>query len=194
MKRGLIEVIDHRVARAIAHPLRRELLRLLSEREASPSELAAEVGKPIPTVSYHVRKLANLGLVELVRTTPRRGATEHHYRAVGTTFFPGEVLAALPTSMRETLVTSWWRELASDVVNGLGSGGWDRADAQALRAVMTLDEQGWQELGQAIEALYRRALEIEAESTARRGEQTPGLTAVLALLLFEHRVGAQSGS
>jgi DNA-binding transcriptional ArsR family regulator len=80
--------------------LRRELLRLLGEREASPSELATELAAPATTVSYHVRKLADLELIELVRTTPRRGATEHHYRAIGTTYFPGEVLAGLPESVR----------------------------------------------------------------------------------------------
>jgi DNA-binding transcriptional ArsR family regulator len=190
--RRLIEVVDHRVARAIAHPLRRELLRLLSEQEASPSELADQLGEPIPNVSYHVRKLADLDLVELVRTTPRRGATEHHYRAVGTTFFPGEVLAGLPASIRETLLGSWWSHLAGEVVDGLAGKGWDRPEAQALRAPLSLDEQGWQELGAAIEELYERALKIEAASTARLGERTPRLSAVLALLLFERAAGTES--
>jgi hypothetical protein len=40
-------------------------------------------------VSYHVRILARLGLIELVRTTPRRGAVEHHYRSLPR---PGAVL------------------------------------------------------------------------------------------------------
>src|SRR6266540_5054694 len=97
--RPVIQIVDENVARAISHPLRRELLRLLGEREASPSELAIELAAPLATVSYHVRKLADLELVELVRTTPRRGATEHHYRAIGTSYFPGEVLTRLPGSV-----------------------------------------------------------------------------------------------
>jgi DNA-binding transcriptional ArsR family regulator len=189
--RGLLEVVDQRVARAIAHPLRRELLRLLSEREASPSELAAQLGQTIPTVSYHVGKLADLDLVELVRTTPRRGATEHHYRAIGTTFFPGEVLAALPASIRDSLLASWWSHLAGEVVDGLAGKGWDRPEAQALRAPLSLDEQGWQELGAAIEELHERALKIEAESTARLAEERPRLSAVLALLLFERAAAGE---
>jgi hypothetical protein len=31
-------------------------------------------------VSYHVRELARKGMVELVRTEPRRGALAHYYR------------------------------------------------------------------------------------------------------------------
>jgi len=33
-------------------------------------------------VSYHVRTLAQLELIKLVKKTPRRGAIEHHYEAV----------------------------------------------------------------------------------------------------------------
>jgi DNA-binding transcriptional ArsR family regulator len=184
MSRRLIEVTDVRMARAIAHPLRRELLLRLSEREASPSELAAELGESLPTVSYHVRKLAELELIELVRTTPRRGATEHHYRGVGLTYFPGETLSDLPPGLRDSLVESWWMQLAKDVEAGLDAGGWQRPEAQGLRAVLELDEQGWRELGEATEVLYRRAFEIESESQARRSGPA-GRPAVVAFLLFE---------
>ena len=67
--------------KALAHPLRVRALAILTEREASPSELAEELDEPLGNVSYHVRLLHDLGLIELVRTTPRRGAIEHHYRA-----------------------------------------------------------------------------------------------------------------
>jgi DNA-binding transcriptional ArsR family regulator len=165
--------------------LQRELLCRLSEREASPSELAAELGASLPTVSYHMRKLAELELIELVRTTPRRGATEHHYRALGHTYFPGETLRDLPKALRDSLVESWWVRLANEVADGLTAGGRDRPEAQALRASLELDDQGWRELGEEIEALYHRALEIEAESRSP-GTETPAETgAVVAFLLFE---------
>ncbi|MEA2125613.1 MAG: hypothetical protein QOI80_2395 [Solirubrobacteraceae bacterium] len=49
--------------------------------EASPKELASQLDEKLGNVSYHVRILARLGLIELVRETPRRGAVEHHYRS-----------------------------------------------------------------------------------------------------------------
>lgn len=55
---------------------------MLDAGEASPKELAFELGEKLGNVSYHVRILARLGLIELVRETPRRGAVEHHYRSV----------------------------------------------------------------------------------------------------------------
>ena len=54
---------------------------MLDGGEASPKELATQLGEKLGNVSYHVRILVRLGLIELVRETPRRGAVEHHYRS-----------------------------------------------------------------------------------------------------------------
>jgi DNA-binding transcriptional ArsR family regulator len=62
--------------------LRARILSLLDAGEASPKELASTLSEKLGNVSYHVRILARLGLIELVRETPRRGAVEHHYRSV----------------------------------------------------------------------------------------------------------------
>ena len=76
------EISDPRVIKALTHPLRVQILRALEERVASPSELAEDLGAPLGNVSYHVRQLHSLGLIKLVRKTPRRGAIEHHYEAL----------------------------------------------------------------------------------------------------------------
>ena len=76
------ETSDPRVIKALTHPLRVQLLRALEDRTASPSELAEEIGAPLGNVSYHVRQLHSLGLIKLVKRTPRRGAIEHYYTAL----------------------------------------------------------------------------------------------------------------
>lgn len=63
----------------LSHPLRPRILRAAAET-TSPKELAVALQQPIGVVSYHVRTLADAGLLELVRTEPRRGALEHYYR------------------------------------------------------------------------------------------------------------------
>jgi DNA-binding transcriptional ArsR family regulator len=68
-------------AKAIAHPLRAAVLERLSDREASPIELAREMGEPLPNVAYHVRELHKLGAIALVRQRQVRGAVEHTYTA-----------------------------------------------------------------------------------------------------------------
>lgn len=67
---------------ALAHPLRRHILRTLAgDKPRSPRELADTLGKPLSNLSYHVRVLADCGAVKLVRKQRVRGATQRFYRA-----------------------------------------------------------------------------------------------------------------
>jgi DNA-binding transcriptional ArsR family regulator len=75
------EIADPRVIKALSHPLRVQILSLLDGNVRSPKELAGELGEPLGNVSYHVRTLADLDLIELLKKVPRRGAIEHYYRA-----------------------------------------------------------------------------------------------------------------
>lgn len=69
------------LARALSHPLRAQALAILVERTASPKEIADELDETLPNVSYHVRALEDLGLIELVEEEPVRGSVAHFYRA-----------------------------------------------------------------------------------------------------------------
>jgi DNA-binding transcriptional ArsR family regulator len=72
----------HALLTALRHPLRRRILRAMPDGEpASPRELAAELEEPLSNVSYHVRVLAECGVVELVRTRQVRGSMQHFYRS-----------------------------------------------------------------------------------------------------------------
>jgi DNA-binding transcriptional ArsR family regulator len=74
---------DAKTARVLSHPLRPQILDVLVRRgEASPNEIATELGVPLGTLSYHTRLLRDNGWIELTREVPRRGAVEHFYRAV----------------------------------------------------------------------------------------------------------------
>jgi DNA-binding transcriptional ArsR family regulator len=77
--------------RAMAHPMRGRILAALDGRELSPVELARELGASLGVTSYHVRVLADAGVVELARTTARRGAIQHHYRLRDTAAVSGSV-------------------------------------------------------------------------------------------------------
>ncbi len=72
--------MDRRLTKAIAHPLRLQILALANQRTISPSEYSEEMGASLSTVSYHFRKLADLGFLELVEEIPKRGSREHRYR------------------------------------------------------------------------------------------------------------------
>jgi DNA-binding transcriptional ArsR family regulator len=71
---------DPKHAKGCSHPIRAQVLHRLALGPASPKVLSDELGVPLGNVSYHVRHLRDLGLIELASTRPRRGAVEHTYR------------------------------------------------------------------------------------------------------------------
>src|ERR671932_2273192 len=101
-----MDITDPILVRAYAHPLRRQILGLLDNRTASPSEIAAELGTPLSNTSYHVRQLVSLGLVELVGRTARRGAIEHHYTARVRPTITDEGWGRLPTIVKRSAMSS----------------------------------------------------------------------------------------
>jgi DNA-binding transcriptional ArsR family regulator len=74
------ETTDARLIKAFTHPLRRAILARLDQAVLSPKDLAGELSAPLSVVSYHVKELLRLDLIELVRTEQRRGAIQHWYR------------------------------------------------------------------------------------------------------------------
>lgn len=71
------------LAKAMAHPLRVQILTKLQQGISSPNRLAQELKEPLGNVSYHVKTLLEYDCVELVKTEPRRGAVEHFYKTKG---------------------------------------------------------------------------------------------------------------
>lgn len=78
---GPREAALDRLLRALNHPVRRRILRELSEGPASASTLAQRFGEELGMVSYHLNQVLakECGLVELVDTIARRGALEKIY-------------------------------------------------------------------------------------------------------------------
>lgn len=67
-------------AKALAHPIRRQIIEALgNETASSPVTLANGGETALPTIAYHFKVLADLGMVQVVDTRQRRGATEHIY-------------------------------------------------------------------------------------------------------------------
>ncbi len=179
------KTVDTNLMKALAHPLRQRILMELNERVASPSELAEEIGEPLGNVSYHVRMLVDLECIELVSTTPRRGALEHHYRATVPPLFDDDTWKALPTATRRAVMGDVLKEIWQSVGSAADSGSFDEDDVHVTRDVLTLDEQGWSDLTDLLRDTHVRTAEISAESAAR-AKKAGGETrdSVLALLHF----------
>jgi DNA-binding transcriptional ArsR family regulator len=179
--------IDERLLKAISHPLRYRLLLQLEGRVASPKELAEELGQPLGRVSHHVRRLRRLGAIELVRTEPRRGATEHYYRARVLPYFSDDDWARLPPSTRRAIVAPTLERILRDVHDAAQEGGFDHPRIWAGYHRVELDADAMQEVSELLDATLARVMEISAEVAGRQIAQGAGpspLATELALLHF----------
>ena len=185
--KAITDINDPRLVKALAHPLRVQILAVLQDRTASPSDLAEELGAPLGNVSYHVRILAKLGLLKLVRKRQRRGAIEHMYQANGRVRVSDRAWGQVPGIVKEAMVDATLDQVGRYVEQSAAMGGFERPEAHLSRQPMRLDAQGWKELSTAIAALLDQANAIEAESQERLDSRNHDgeFEAGLVMMLFE---------
>ncbi len=161
-------IVDQRVIKALAHPVRVLALAILNERVASPNEIAKELGEGVGHVSYHINVLKKCECIEMVDTAPRRGAVEHYYRATSRAFIDDEAWRRLPASVRPSLTATLLQDIFEDAGTALSVGTFDaREDRHLAWTPMIVDEEGWGEITEAAAALLERVFEIQAISAER---------------------------
>ena len=178
---------DPRYVKAMSHPLRVRILAILMERKASPVELAQVLEGTLGTVSYHVRTLHQLGLIELVDETRVRGAVEHHYRAKSRPEVTDEAWEKAPPIAKQAAVGSSLQMIDDYARASAAAGGFDHGDAALIRLSMTLDAKGWQQLAKACKRLYEQAQRIEADARERLDGEAPDeeMEVGLVMMMFE---------
>jgi DNA-binding transcriptional ArsR family regulator len=183
----ITNIDDPRYVRALAHPLRIRILAMLEEQPASPVQLTAKLDATLGTVAYHVRTLHQLGLVELVDTRQRRGATEHYYRAREHPRFTDDAWEALGPVAKQRMLSAMLRQIGEYANGSAAAGGFDRKDAHITRTALRLDQQGWRKLAEATKKWLREVQRIEESAQKRLDakEHPEAITAGLVLMLFE---------
>jgi DNA-binding transcriptional ArsR family regulator len=172
---------------AINHPLRVQLLAMLRDREASPSELAKEIGEDLGVVNYHARKLEKLGMLEIVRERPVRGSTEHFYKATTRPWWTTEQWSRVDPKLK-SVATAWGIDkLFEDAEEALTAGTFDSRDDRHLsRTPVLLDEQGWKTVSTLLDDTLDALLQEQADAVERMAEsKEEPLHAVVGMLSFE---------
>ncbi|MFL5844307.1 MAG: ArsR/SmtB family transcription factor [Solirubrobacteraceae bacterium] len=134
---------DADVLKALNHPVRRQVMSMLDEDVASAKELAGRLGLSIPSVSYHFGILRDLGLIKVVRETPRRGAVERHYKAVQRSLSVRQVLDWVLASDQDT-PRGWSAKLAE-------------LDGDGRSAVRASVDRLWRDVERAEQQSQRRS-------------------------------------
>ena len=149
--------------------MRTRILGLLDGRVASPRQLSDELDAPLQNVSYHVRELAKLGLIKLVRTTQRRGAIEHHYKAVAAPHVSDEAWSELPPIVRHRMTAAGLSEIFKHVNDAAAGGGFTADDAHLSRTQLVLDAKGRKAVTKELEATIARVDRIQEQARKRLG-------------------------
>lgn len=186
-KRQLDKSPQEVLVKALNHPVRVKALTILTERTASPKEIAAEIETPLSNVSYHVRVLDELGLVEIREEESVRGSVAHFYRAVERPLIHNPDWEKLSPRVRSAFSSYVIETLMSDAASSLQAGLFDRRDDRHLtRTPLVLDERGWRK----VTAIQIKALEgILKEQTAAASRLSSsdkeGIHVIAGLLCFE---------
>src|SRR5215210_4683770 len=162
-----VAITDPTIAKAYAHPLRIELMGLLDNRIASPSQLAAELGSPLSLTSYHVRQLAQMGLVRLVRRRQVRGSIEHFYTAVVRPTLYDDAWANIPSIVQRSLVGGRLAQLGREIATAAEAGGFERDDIHLTRTRMSLSAEGWRIAAREFANLLARLDQLKADEAAK---------------------------
>jgi DNA-binding MarR family transcriptional regulator len=148
------------------------------DREASPREIAAELGEPINNVTYHVKQLVDLKWIELVTSRPAHGGrvVEHFYKAIKDSYFDEVEWEHLGEREQLLVSTTIMSLISKDVGEAMLAGTFfEREDNHLTRIPIEVDAEGWEETKEILERALGELLAVR-EATANRvatsGEST----------------------
>ncbi len=170
------DFVSPQLAAAMSHPTRVRVMSILTDRVASPRQMAAEMDEPLNNVTYHVNQLRELDCIELARTEPVRGGrvVEHFYRSCRRSYFDGDAWDALTEKERYGVVAAILKMVSQDIATAMAAGTFfQNGDAHASRSVLHLDADGWQEMIALTERANLEVFAIQERVAARGAEGTP---------------------
>lgn len=180
-------LVDPRLASAMTHPTRLSALRILSERQASPKEIADQIGEPLNNVAYHIKVLRELGCIELVDVKQARGGrvAEHLYRGTQRPYFDSESWNLLDDAGKLNVVSAILHHVSEDMASAMVHGTfYEDDDSHLSRTPLQLDDEGWTEVVDLLQNTLDGLLGIK-EEVAKRGSKASERSDVrVAILQF----------
>jgi DNA-binding transcriptional ArsR family regulator len=173
---------DRRLAKALSHPLRCEIIAILSDTCASPSEMADTLGEPLSNVSYHTNELLKLECIEMVDEEKVRGATKTRYRATTKMLLDNPDWERLSKTARVAVSINALNEVNRRAADAVEAGTFDRrTDRTLITLKLDVDEQAWLDVNQALRIAYERIEDVRVEAAGRMadGADTFRMTASL---------------
>jgi DNA-binding transcriptional ArsR family regulator len=184
---------------ALTHQTRIHAIGVLVYRSASPKELAAELGCSIRHVTYHLKKLEELGMIELVRVDERAAggrSAEHFFRATRRPWFDRDTWKQIDGPKAE-VTAGIMRLINEDIATAITGGTFDGEENHLSRTQLLLDEEGYQELIAFLAATLDGLFDIRDRAANRMTLETKAILTMVHFIQFDlppprnHKEGAE---
>jgi DNA-binding transcriptional ArsR family regulator len=165
--------VSQRLAKALAHPVRVQILIQTNRRPMSATEFSKHTnGEVSPTkANRHFKYLEKLNCLELVEERQggrRRGGKEKIYRAIQRSLFDESAWRMLPDSLQggvtNVVITAYIERMAEAVAAGTMD---TRQDRHLTWTGMHYDQQAWDELIERMNELFWFSLELRVQAALR---------------------------
>ncbi len=171
MSKASTHRVDPNLIRALAHPLRQDILEILALEVASPNEISKMLDKKLSDVAFHVRALDKYECLELVDTAQRRGATEHFYRALSKTSIGHPVWRSAPRALLGDVTLNGLRLFARKVMAALKADAIGTYDETPIGSMtIMVDEAGEGKVRGLFHDLHAELTAIDAECRQRASD------------------------
>lgn len=168
------ETTSEKRLRAMTHPLRRLILRVIRDRKVptAPVEVANELGVELQKVAYHIRELVRYDCVEKVHSEPVRGAVKNYYVATSQHVIETHEWNQVDPSLREGQLADFMQPVVDDFTAAVKDGilGEDEKWHITRTPIHAIDGQGLDELLAAHDQLLKFIDKIHAASLERMRE------------------------
>jgi DNA-binding transcriptional ArsR family regulator len=181
------QLTDEALIAAMDHPTRVHIMSVLAKRVASPTEIAKELGRDLNYLSYHVRRLKELGLIELVRIerTPGGRVTGRFYRATTRTWIDSERWQRMPEETHSGITGTLLDTCNADLRAAITAGTIHGDDNVIARIPLTVDRPGYEEVVELLDETIQRVLAIQDRAAARMKDDDDPLLAKVHIVHFE---------
>lgn len=180
--------LDRRIENSIKDEIRIDLLRILSERPATPRELAEMLDEEAGCIRGHVVELWADNCIEVVAEDEgAEGEADRRYRLAPTFCVDDWGARELPKADRELLSAAVLQRIVTEALAALRTGSLDsRPDIHLSHKLLRLDDRGWNEFRALLLRTLKEVEAIEENSHERLGlAGEAGIETVVALMGFE---------
>lgn len=183
-----LSLVNPRLASAMTHPTRLRALRVLTEREATPREIAEEIGEPLNNVAYHIKVLTRLGCIELVSVNQTQGGrvAEHVYRGTQRPYFDEGAWDQLDETEKLNVISAIMHHISEDVATSMVHGTfYEHDDTHLSRTPMVVDDEGWKEVIEVLDGALEELMAIQGRINERRADPSETKLVKVAIIHFE---------